>query len=154
MKTIMKFALVPIIVCIAFVLGICVAPALARYGANNAREFLPDMPQIAGMSLLSSETTASAHFAARHFVFRESDSHNIPNSSDVAKQFESNLIAAGWTKIEDSASPGSAISAWRHKDKIGGGLYLVFSILQLDSRTKHYFGTMEVLPFWRQPPSK
>ena len=64
---------------------------------------------------------------------------------------EAALQATGWEKMQTSTSPAVSVTQWRHKEKFGGGLYLLLSIVELNAGTQHYFGTVEAFPFWRNP---
>jgi hypothetical protein len=119
MKTRFKVPILAFVVGLVFTLGVCLAPVLEKHRSARASDYLPDIPPIAGVSVINQETTGSNHFAARHFVFRASDSSGIKNCSDVMMRIEASLQTSGWEKIQGNASSAVASTAWHHKDKWG-----------------------------------
>jgi hypothetical protein len=151
-KTKFKVVMSVFVVGFAFTLGVCLAPVLKKSRSARAGDYLPDIPPIAGVSVINQETTGSNHCAARHFVFRPNDSSGIKNCSDVMMRIEARLQTSGWEKIQGNAGSAVASTVWHDKDKWGGGVHLLCSITQPNASMQEYFGTIEAFPFYRTQP--
>ncbi len=84
------------------------------------------------------------HFAARHFLFT---TRKATDAGETAKLFEPQLTSAGWERIAFTASGNVSSSSWHYGEKMGGGLHLAFTVLQLDPKGV-YLGTMTAVPYW------
>jgi hypothetical protein len=118
-----------------------------RTQAHDIAEYLPPRPVAAGVVVETSDAKTWGHFATRNFTF---SAKGDLTAADAASLFEPQLTAAGWQRLASTTDTNVASSSWRHSAKINGGLHLVFTVLQLDTRGK-FLGTMTTVPYWPQP---
>lgn len=147
MKVLISFTTILICGLSAIIVGALLAMSLGRYEVYTRREYMPPRPAVDSVRFTAIESTSSSQVNARHFRFATKQPEDSKPIEAVAALFEPQLAAEGWEKLTANSSGNLCISSWGNKNKMGGGLRLVFSIIQLDVRGE-YFGTMEAIPYW------
>jgi len=115
-----------------------------RSQSHDLAEYLPPRPAAADASITATDAKVFDHFAVRYFQFT---ARKTTEANEAARLFEPQLTSAGWERIAVTGGASVSSSAWHHKEKLRGDLYLAFTVLQLDAQGD-YFGTMVTMPYW------
>lgn len=141
-----KFALV-IIIGMALVCVVVMAFMVFWFWstARAVAEYLPPNPSAADVSIMVTDAKVFKRFAVRHFRFTVKES---ADPAAAAKLFEAELNATGWEKISVWSNGRGSSGVWHHREKLGGNLYLVFTVVMLNETTHEYAGSMVTEPYW------
>src|SRR2546423_11750620 len=116
---------------------------------RDAAESLPATPSAPGVAITGADAKVFNHFAIRHFRFTREDGGD---PSVVARLFELQLDGAGWEKVSECSTARVSSAVWHHREKLGGNLHLVFTVMILNESTHEYAGSMVTQPYW--PPNR
>jgi hypothetical protein len=135
------------IVGIALICIVTVAFAIFwfRSKIRDVAEYLPVTPSAPGVAVTGADAKVFSHFAIRHFRFTRKDGGD---PAVVAKLFEVQLSEAGWEKVSECSTARVSSAVWHHREKLGGNLHLVFTVMILDENTHEYAGSMVTQPYW------
>jgi hypothetical protein len=112
---------------------------------RDIAEYLPASPTVSGVAITGADAKVFNHFAIRHFRFTTREGGDC---AAVAKLFEVQLNAAGWEKVNDCSTARVSSGVWRHREKLGGNLHLVFTVVILNENAHEYAGSMVTQPYW------
>lgn len=108
-------------------------------------EYLPPNPSASGVSVTSSYAKVFRNFAIRHFRFTSKDS---ADPAEAARLFEAQLADAGWERMDGCSNGRVASEVWRHRQKLGGNLFMAFTVVRLNEATHEFFGSIVTEPYW------